>query len=75
MNNKAYDILKWFAMIVLPAAASLYMGLSALWGLPYGEEISGTITLVDTFLGAVLMISTSHYNKQIVGDPEDADAE
>ena len=72
MNNKVYDILKWFAMIVLPALASLYMGLSSLWGLPYGEEISGTITLVDTFLGAVLMISTSHYNKK-VGEHEDAE--
>lgn len=63
MNNRVYDILKWVAMIVLPALATLYLGLSNVWGLPYGEEISTTITLLNTFLGAVLMISTNQYNK------------
>ncbi len=65
MNNKVYNILKWIAMIVLPACATLYLGLSNVWGLPYGEEISTTITLIDTFLGTVLMISTAHYNKRV----------
>ena len=65
MNSKLYDVLKWVAMIVLPALATLYMGLANIWGFPYGEEISGTITLVDTFLGAVLMISTHQYNKRV----------
>ena len=65
MNNKVYDVLKWIAMIVLPALATLYLGLSNVWGLPYGEEVSTTITLVDTFLGTVLMISTNQYNKRV----------
>ena len=65
MNSKLYDVLTWVAMIVLPALATLYMGLANIWGFPYGEEISGTITLVDTFLGAVLMISTHQYNKRV----------
>lgn len=64
MNNKVYDILKWIAMIVLPASATLYLGLSNVWGLLYGEEISTTITLVNTFLGAVLMISNTQYKKK-----------
>lgn len=64
MNNKVYDILKWIAMIVLPALATLYLGLSNVWGLPFGEEISTTITLVNTFLGAVLMISNTQYKKK-----------
>lgn len=64
MNNKVYDILKWVAMIVLPALATLYLGLSNVWGLPYGEEVSTTITLVNTFLGTVLMISNNQYKKQ-----------
>lgn len=66
MSNKIYDFLKFLAMIVFPASATLYLGLSNVWGLPYGEEISATITLVDTFLGAVLMISTSQYNKKVL---------
>ena len=65
MNNKVYDVLKWIAMIVLPALATLYLGLSNVWGLPYGEEVSTTITLVNTFLGTVLMISTNQYNKRV----------
>ena len=68
MNNKVYDVLKWIAMIVLPALATLYLGLSNVWGLPYGEEVSTTITLVNTFLGTVLMISTNQYNKRVDED-------
>lgn len=65
MSNKVYNILKWIAMIVLPALATLYLGLSNVWGLPYGEEVSTTITLINTFLGTVLMISTNQYNKRV----------
>lgn len=72
MSNKAYDVLKFLAMVFLPALATLYFTLSQIWGLPYGEEIVGTIAAIDTFLGALLGISTSKYNKDIdEGDPED----
>ena len=63
LNNKMYDILKHIAQIVLPAVATLYFALSQIWGLPYGEEIVGTITAVDCFLGALLGISTAQYKK------------
>lgn len=63
MSNKLYDILKYIALIVLPAIGTLYFALSGIWGLPYGEQILGTITAIDTFLGALLKISTNIYNK------------
>ena len=63
MSNKTYDILKWIAMNLLPAAGTLYFALAGIWGLPYGEQVVGTITAVDTFLGVILGISTSQYNK------------
>ena len=63
MSNKMYDILKYIAQIVLPAIATLYFALAGIWGFPYGEEIVGTITAVDTFLGVLLKISTDNYNK------------
>lgn len=63
MNNKLYDILKWIAQIFLPAIATLYFAIAGIWGLPYGEEIVGTITAIDTFLGVLLGISTYNYNK------------
>ena len=63
LDNKTYDILKWIAQILLPALATLYFAVSKIWGLPYGEEIVGTITAIDAFLGALLGISTHYYNK------------
>ena len=65
MSNKVYDVLKWIAQVLLPAAGTLYFALAGIWGFPCGEEIVGTITAVDAFLGAVLMLSTSQYNKTI----------
>lgn len=63
LNNKLYDVLKWIAQIVIPAIAALYFGLANIWGLPYGEEIVGTLTVLDAFLGALLGISTVQYKK------------
>lgn len=65
MSNKTYDILKWIAQYLLPAAGTLYFALSGIWGLPYGEEVVGTLTAVDTFLGVVLGISTVQYGKAV----------
>lgn len=63
-SNKVYDILKYIAQIVLPALGTLYFALASIWGLPYGEQVVGTITAIDAFLGAMLQISTSQYNKE-----------
>ena len=63
MSNKLYDVLKWLVALVLPALATLYTTLAGIWGLPYGDSIPNTIIAVDTFLGAVLMISSVQYNK------------
>lgn len=65
MSNKVYDVLKWIAMYLLPAIGTLYFALAGIWGLPYGEEIVGTITAVDTFLGVILGISNAQYKKSI----------
>lgn len=63
MSNKTYDILKYICQIVLPAIGTLYFALAQIWGFPYAEQIVGTITAIDTFLGAILMISSASYNK------------
>jgi TRAP-type uncharacterized transport system fused permease subunit len=68
MDNKMYDILKWIAQILLPALGALYFALASIWGLPYAEQIVGTITAVDAFLGAILGISTYMYNKKRIQD-------
>lgn len=63
MSNRTYDILKWIAQYLLPAAGTLYFALAGIWGLPYGEQVVGTITAIDTFLGVLLGISSAQYHK------------
>ena len=64
MSNKVYDVLKWIAMVALPAMGTLYFALANIWGFPYAEEVVGTITAVDTCLGVLLGISSVQYNKK-----------
>lgn len=61
--SKVYDVLKWVCMIVLPAIATLWFTLGKVWGFPYLGEIEATIIAIDTFLGAILGVSTIQYNK------------
>lgn len=65
MSNKVYDVLKFIAQIVLPALATFYVTIAGIWGLPYGEQISGTIMAVDLLLGAILGISSAQYKKGV----------
>lgn len=65
MSNTIYDILKFIAQIVLPGLATLYLALAGIWNLPFGEQISGTIMAIDTFLGVLLGISSANYNKNL----------
>ena len=64
MSNKVYDVLKFIAQIGLPAIGTLYFALARIWNFPFAEEIVGTITAIDAFLGALLGISTIEYNKR-----------
>lgn len=64
LNDKVYDVLKYVAQIVLPALSVAYAAIGKIWGLPYVVEIPATITAVDTFLGALLMISSNQYQKE-----------
>ena len=63
MSNKTYDTLKYIAQIVLPALGTLYFALANIWNLPYGEQIVGTITAIDTFMGVLLKLSSNEYYK------------
>lgn len=63
LSNKAYDIWnkiqRW-----LPALAVLYLALSQIWNLPFGDEINKTILAIATFLASVLEVSTSQFYKE-----------
>lgn len=82
LNNAWYNRVKWLAQIFLPAFGALYFGLADLWSLPKAYEVVGTITVVDTFLGVLLGLSASSYNKSddkfagslVVNDEDDPEA-
>lgn len=63
MSDGLYNVLKWIARIALPALGTLYFALAKIWGFPYGTEVVGTITAVDTCLQTLLGISSAQYNK------------
>lgn len=65
LSNRAYDILKWIAMYLLPAIGTLYFAVASIWSLPYGEQVVGTITAIDTFLGVLLGISTTQWKNAL----------
>lgn len=62
MTDKCYDLLcvvqRW-----LTAAGVLYLAISAIWGLPYGDEINQSIVAVCAFLAAIIEIQKSQWNK------------
>ena len=61
LDDKVFDTLKWVALIGLPAAATLYGALASAWNWPNAEQIVYTITAIDTFLGAILGVSSMQY--------------
>ena len=67
MNNKVYDVLKWIALVCLPALTALWLTLANIWGWPYAEAIGATMAAITTFLGAILGISSISYAKKIGG--------
>lgn len=75
MTNKAYDIIKDFSLLWMPAGITLLGVIWAAWGLPYGEPILATLTGIDTFLGAVLKYFKSRYDKEGAEDNGESDGE
>jgi len=64
MSNGTYDLLKYIAQILIPALGTLYFALANIWGqelFPCAEQVVGTLTAIDTFLGVLLGISNSIY--------------
>lgn len=75
MNNKTYDVLKWVALVVLPALTTLWLTLANIWGFPYAEAIGATMAAITAFLGALLGVSSVQYNKKINAKNEDQENE
>ena len=62
LNDKWYDILKWTAIIALPALSTFIVVISKIWGwAEMGSMIAQTITAVAVLLGTLLGISSFSY--------------
>lgn len=68
MNNQTYDILKRVALIVIPALATFTNAVGIVWGIPYTNEVTATITALGVFLGAALGISSKNYEPETHGN-------
>ena len=64
LSDKVYDVLKWVALICIPALATFYSVCAGVWGWPYADEIARTANAVCILLGALLGISTATYYKE-----------
>lgn len=64
MSNETFDVLKWVAMLLLPALATLISALGNIWGLPWAPQVSDTIVAVNAALAMILGISTINYQKE-----------
>ena len=62
LSDRTYDILKAIYEILVLLAA-FYVDIADIWNLPYGEQIVGTITAIDTFMGVLLKLSSNEYYK------------
>ncbi len=71
LSNQTYDILKWICMIALNAIGQAYQGIAALWGLPLGEEVMQTCSILSVLLGALIGISSVNYYQD--GDDKGGD--
>ena len=68
LKNRTYNFLKFIALVALPAAATAYFAIAGIWHLAHTDQVIGTISAVDAFLGALLHISTKSYTLAVNGN-------
>ena len=72
MDNRTYDIIKLTALVATPLIAFL-ASLCSIWTVPHAQEITASLTALDTLLGALVVVLAREYNKPIDMDVEDLD--
>ena len=67
ISNKVYDILSLVSRIFVPISAFI-ASLLVIWQVPYAEQITATLTAVDTLLGGLVMALKVQYDKKMKGE-------
>lgn len=65
LSNKVYDILKWVALVFIPALITFYGVVGNVLNIPYTDIVLTIMGAFDVFMGSLLGISTAQYNKNI----------
>lgn len=71
LPDKAYNILKWIALIALPAFSWFYQLLADTWGLPYSSQIATTLSGLGTLIGILIGVSALAIRKEKGNDPNE----
>lgn len=61
LSDKAYEILKWIVVIVMPAVTTFYGALAPVWGFENADKVLTTMAAVTTLMGALVGVSTMSY--------------
>ena len=73
LSNRTYDILKWVALVVIPASATLVLTVGKIWGLPYYDNIGATISAIGLFIAAIIGVSSKDFYEPMPMDVEGLD--
>lgn len=57
LPDKVYQVLKWLALIALPAIAVFAQAVGPAWGLPNVDQIVETLDALGVLIGALIGVS------------------
>lgn len=57
LPSKAYNVLKWAALIAMPALATFVGVLGTVWAWPHTDSIVATINAIGVLVGALIGVS------------------
>lgn len=75
LSNRAYDIMKWIALVALPALQVFWLTIGKIWEIDYTIEIGATIGAVALFIGTLLGVSTKNYYETFTEELTEEEAE
>ena len=59
LPDRAYQMLKWAGLVLVPALATLVGAVGTAWDWPHLAAIVTTITAIGTFIGALVGVSAA----------------
>jgi putative effector of murein hydrolase LrgA (UPF0299 family) len=74
MSNQTYDLLKWLALIAIPAIVALVAALGEIWGIPHSAQVAASISAFAVCLGTCLDKSSKNYAEKKFDDDADEEA-